>query len=457
MYSSFMYKKSPVWLQESMLTLRGRLRAMLREGKTFERMLREIDGSQRMSADGLESFQVKMLRRLLAHAGDNVPYYRQLFGSIGFEAARLQEPSQIGRLPILRKQDIRNSAHAFLSQKHRGLKVHAHTSGTTNIPLTLYRDLPSINRENAFIRRQLQWAGFSPGDRRVWFYGDLVVPTSIRRPPFWRFNAADNMLVMSAFHLSEEHCPQYIEALRKFDPAMIQSYASSIGFLARWLWNRGATVRIPSLKGIVTTSEILTDEQRSCIETVFGVRVFDWYGSAERVAAIGTCEHGSYHIISDYGFVEMIPGDDGACEIVSTGFYNFLMPLVRYGSGDCVVPADPADSCPCGRPFPLVRKILGRSVDTVKTPDGRHVFGHILSLRVFGGIHGVVESQMVQERHGALDIRVVHAEGLQESTRLQIVRRAQELLGDEMEITLSEVKEIPRTRNGKLRAVVCLI
>jgi hypothetical protein len=34
--------------------------------------------------------------------------------------------------------------------------------------------------------------------------------------------------------------------------------------------------------------------------------VFDWYGQAERVAAIGTCEHGSYHVLTDYSGVALL-------------------------------------------------------------------------------------------------------------------------------------------------------
>lgn len=69
---------------------------------------------------------------------------------------------------------------------------------------------------------------------------------------------------------------------------------------------------------------------RETIETAFGTRVFDWYGQAERVIAIGTCEHGSRHVLTDYGRTELIPAQDNRYELVGTGYNNSAMPLARY-------------------------------------------------------------------------------------------------------------------------------
>src|SRR5690606_28221227 len=107
------------------------------------------------------------------------------------------------------------------------------------------------------------------------------------------------------------------------------------------------------------------------IEERFGCRVFDWYGQNERVAAIGTCEQGRYHLMSDYSYVELEPTPEGL-EIVGTGFNNLAMPLIRYRTGDFVQLQD-VDSCSCGRAFPVVRRIIGRDDDYIKLPDGSHV------------------------------------------------------------------------------------
>src|SRR5690606_29509617 len=104
--------------------------------------------------------------------------------------------------------------------------------------------------------------------------------------------------------------------------------------------------------------ETLEPDKRVEIETVFGVRVFDWYGQAERVAAIGTCEEGNYHALTDYGLFELLPVEDGFFEIVGSGYNNKVMPLHHYRTGDRVKYS--GKDCKCGRIFPVIDQIIGR-------------------------------------------------------------------------------------------------
>lgn len=453
MYATGLYRNSPARVQEWMLGAYGWARAQVREGRAFRQKLAQIRATQWLDAGELARFQLWSLRRLLLLARERVPYYRRMFAERGFDPARLQDPAELAALPVLRKLQVLGSYRELRARGHVGVTLRGRTSGTTGASLPLTQDLAAVTHEHAFIRRQLEWAGYRDGERRAWFRGDMIVPVAARRAPFWRHNAGDNMLMLSSYHLSAESCAAYIDALRAFDPVLIQAYPSSIAYLARWLWNRGDIARVRSLRAVVTSSETVTEEQRRCIETVFGARVFDWYGLAERVAAIGTCEQGRYHIVSDYGYVELLPADDGALEIVGTGFGNALMPLVRYGTRDCVEPADPGERCPCGRAFPLVRRVWGRLDDLIVTPDGRHV-GACLHGWIFEGVHGVAEAQIVQRRADAIDIRVVTTRRLDDATRALILAQARARLGDEIGINISESPRIERTRNGKLRAVV---
>jgi phenylacetate-CoA ligase len=318
--------------------------------------------------------------------------------------------------------------------------------------LTLFQDLAAINRENAFIWRQLAWAGLRRGDRRAWMRGDMIVPARQRQPPYWRSNRAENTLMLSSYHLSESSAPAYVDALVRFDPVVVQAYPSSIGFLAGWMLAAGHAYGGRSLRGIVTSSETLVDSRRRDIERAFGCRVFDWYGQFERVAAIGTCEHGSYHLLSDYSFVEMLPAQEGLFELVGTGFGNMSMPLIRYRCGDLVRPAAPDRRCPCARSFPLIEQVVGRMDDAVKTRDGRSIgrLDHI-----FKGVDGILEAQVRQDRLDAVTILVVPAAGYGGCTVDQLVGNARERLGEQMAIEVRPVESISRSRNGKLKGVVC--
>lgn len=430
--------------------MRSFARNMLREGKLFKGILAELEQHERLVPLDLDGWRQSKLRELLLHALAHVPFYRNI--SVEDIVDHRPVSKALESFPLLDKATVRANVESLIADNARRPLFKGSTSGTTGSPLTLYQDLQAINRENAFLWRQLKWAGLKDGNRRAWLRGDLVVPTAVISPPFWRMNYAENMLMFSSYHLSDNNAAAYVSALERFDPVVIQAYPSSIAFLARWLDAKGHTYTGATLNGIVTSSETLDAEQKSLIEQRFGCRVFDWYGQFERVAAIGTCEHGQQHIVSDYSFVELLPAEDGLYEIVGTGFNNFAMPLIRYRTGDYVRLEATDSQCECGRHFPLVASIQGRADDVVKLPNGRHVgrLDHI-----FKGVEGVLEAQIRQDQIDRIDIFVVPAEGYSAAVETRLRTNASERLGGSVLINVQVVNAIPRTRNGKLRGVVC--
>jgi len=281
--------------------------------------------------------------------------------------------------------------------------------------------------------------------------GDMIVPAAQREPPYWRSNRAENMLMLSSYHLSEAAAPAYLDALARFDPAVIQAYPSSIGFLATWMQSAGLRYSGRSLRGIVTSSETLPDARRQQIESAFGCTVFDWYGQFERVAAIGTCEEGRRHLLSDYSYVEMLPAGDGLFEIVGTGFNNAAMPLIRYRCGDLVRPAPSEERCSCGRLFPLIEEVVGRADDSITLPDGRSI-GRLDHL--FKGVEGILEAQIRQDRTDVIAMLVVPSATFSDDTRKTLQNNVRHRLGDKIALEIRLVDSIPRTANGKFRGVV---
>jgi phenylacetate-CoA ligase len=441
MYASFAYRFAPLRAQETLIAARAALRAKLREGRAFEALRAQVDESQWWSAAELRAHQERRLAELLEFARRHVPYYRE-HGAGG----RLED------WPLLDKATVRAAGRALLAEGRRGPLFSGSTSGTTGMPLRLWQDLDAINRENAFVWRQLEWAGLGRGQRRAWMRSDMVVPVEQRAPPYWRMNRAENMLMLSSFHLSAAAAPAYLEALAAFDPVVIQAYPSAIGFLASWMRANGTRHRGAALCGVVTSSETLTPEQRRDISVAFGCAVFDWYGLNERVAAIGTCDHGRYHLMSDYSHVELLPVGDGRFELVGTGFNNLAMPLVRYRTGDYVRPAPQGQRCVCGRAFPLIEAIDGRMDEAVKLPDGR-VVGRLT--HVFEGLEGILEAQIVQDRADALTVLIAPSAGYGERTRERLLAKLRFRLGEDVGLEIRPVDAIPRGANGKFRGVVC--
>jgi phenylacetate-CoA ligase len=352
---------------------------------------------------------------------------------------------------LLARPALRQDLARHLRPRRFGslLRNTIRTSGTSGSPLALVQSLGAVIREEAFIQRQLRWIGWRPGQRRAWIRGDLVCDERPHDGRYWRRDPLGKLLVMSSYHLSNATIGAYVAALEAFDPVVIHAYPSSIGAIAHWLEAAGRRYRGQALCGVMTSSETLEPGVRAAVMRAFGVIVFDWYGQAERVAAIGTCEHGRYHLLTDYGGVELLALSDGSSELVGTSLNNAAMPLARYRTGDMVHVGDPAP-CPCGRVFPTLEAVIGRQERILTLPDGRMV---ARLDRVFQGSGlRLLEGQVRYHGQARFTLRVVAADGFgsrdEAALREQFLQRV-----PDVQVAVERVEAIPRGANGKFEFI----
>ena len=142
-----------------------------------------------------------------------------------------------------------------------------------------------------------------------------------------------------------------------------------------------------------------------------------------------------------------VPGETG--EIVSTGFVNPVMPLIRWRTGDVATAGDAG--CPCGRTSPTVRAILGREDDVIVTPRGRRV-GRLDP--IFKAVSSIHEARIIQDRIDHVRVELVPIGMIPDSERAALRDELHRRLGAEMRITIVEVLGLGRTAGGKLRTVV---
>jgi glycosyltransferase involved in cell wall biosynthesis len=126
------------------------------------------------------------------------------------------------------------------------------------------------------------------------------------------------------------------------------------------------------------------------------------------------------------------------------------MPLIRYRVGDRIAIGDESRLCPCGRALPLLDSVDGRCDDLLQTRDGRLV-GRLDP--VFKAGLGVREAQVIQESLDRIRVLLVPGEGFGAPDEVAIRRAVRDRLGD-VRVSLECVAAIPRSRNGKFRAVI---
>lgn len=385
------------------------------------------------------------LAYVLNRAATRVPYYRDRW------AARRRRGDRsswelLENWQELPKDVLRAHPKAFVADDCDLRKMmHGQTSGTTGTPIHIWESRAVTGQLYAIAgTRTRGWDGIASTARWARLGGQLVTPVSQRRPPFWVWNMAMRQLYMSSYHLAPDLIPYYLDALRRYRVVYLAGYTSSLHALAQQILRLGRTDL--AMRAIYTNAEPLEQEERRTIAAAFRCPVRETYGMVEKVAAASECPAGGLHQWPEVGVIE----SDIDGELICTGLLNADMPLIRYRVGDRGRIAAPG-ACACGRTLPLLAAIDGRVDDILFTPDGRAV-GRLS--QVAKGIEGVRESQIIQEERDLIRVLVALAPGFARDYAVTLTARVRERMGD-VRVIVEPLPEVPRTANGKLRAVVC--
>ena len=442
------YHRMPFWLQGLTASARGYYLNKWRYDKDTDRRVNEALEREYWSATEWKTWREKRLSFILERAVRKVPYYRESWKRRRQNGYR-GSCEYLENWPILDKQTLRRRAEEFVADdRHKKSLFCDHTSGTTGTPLRIWSSADVLRDWYAlFEARTRVWFGLSRKDRWGILGGQLIVPFSRQKPPFWVWNAGMQQLYMSSYHLSSELVLHYANAMRHYRVRYLLGYSSALYELAHGLLRQ--KLERPKLDIVITNAEPLFAHQRDVIANAFNCEVKETYGMAEMVAAASECEHGKLHEWPDAGFIERPTVGIESLKFVCTGLLNDVMPLIRYEVGD--TGSFSANTCPCGRNLPVVNEIEGRSDDLLVTVDGRRI-GRLDP--IFKSDLPIHEAQIIQKTLKTIIVKLVPDGEFNRRTSELIADRLRERMG-EVTINFEIVEKIPRTSNGKLRAVIC--
>lgn len=458
-FGTVLYQNSPHIVRTAMLNIFAYSLNFERYGKKFELLVDEFERNERLSRAELEEYQLEKFKGLICHAYKHVPYYRDVMDGLKLVPNDFRDLKDIEKLPILTRDDVKIHFNRLRADNVPKYKIrHGHTSGTTGSPLKFLWDTDVCVAHHAADWRQKRWAGFGFGDPFISLQGRQIVPSGMDRPPFWIFNHVHNQLFMSSFHLKDEYIGSYIKKIQEFKPCGVEGYPSSLYVLARYLRKNNEYCPVPA---VLTSSETLLPLQRELIEERFKCSVFDFYGMAERVVFATECKfHTGKHLNMDYGITEIIDKKGEVIAegcfgtVVSTGLWNFAMPLIRYKTSDSS--AILSDKCECGRNFPLMDPVTTKAEDIVVLEDGRMIPSSILT-HPFKPLKNIVKSQIIQTSTCSLDINIVKGLDYKDSDTLLLLNGMKERVGSDIIIRINFVDEIPNDKSGKYRWVISKI
>jgi phenylacetate-CoA ligase len=391
---------------------------------------------------------------------EEVPLYRHRLPA----GIRWDSPTDFARqfsaLPILTKQDIRNGfPRNFLRDGvviadllERQLVELEQTSGTSDEPVPLLlahgwwerqeRDALELNPQiHSFLHH-------APHSRRI----TLTSPSCNHDICYKGIPPKSDRILGQALHVnltrhpflwSETELERMVEEILNWQPLFMDMDPVYGVCLARFCARH--KIVPASLRFIISSYEYLSVVHRRFLEEVFGVPVFNLYGSTETGHVLMETHPGSMAPSTTTAFLELVsPDSQGIGEILVTTLANDYMPLIRYRIGDLARrhPASTRDG---------YYELHGRTMDALTDTEGarvtvRQVDDHFADLR------GIIHYQLLQQATDAWVLRLVTEEDADLPVLLrQILGRLRDRLKTRSGLRIETTDYIACESSGKFR------
>jgi phenylacetate-CoA ligase len=418
--------------------------------------LASLERSQWFSREELNHLETRALRELLCYAGSNVPYYRELFRSQGFDPRGVRSRADLAELPLLTRDIVRERYADLVDQRHRGQNIRKGTSGSTGKPLKFEYSRASECWRQAVKTRGYGWAGYRPG-RRTFFYWAAVaagqpslkvrVDRLLKRETFFDSMKQDEAARRAA-----------LEMLRRSRPEIMICYTQACAQFARWIADNN--LRDWDDLPVICAAEAVLPADRAVLSRAFGPDIFESYGSRETMLMAAECEkHAGMHLSEENLLLELVrngkvlgPAESG--DVVVTDLHNYGMPMIRYVNGDVAMLA-PEERCGCGRALRRLQRVDGRRADTMVDGAGNAVPGIVFHVLFSDARQEIVRQfQAVQNAKGEVVLKVVRGRDFADDAFHQVTNRFSEYLRG-LPFTIEFHDTIaPHQRSGKHQTII---
>lgn len=427
---------------------------------SLEQYVRFLRRMERVSAAALRRHQRRQLEKLLRHARQTVPFYRERLDPL-FRPDETVDWRRWGEIPILTRQDLLDRPDDLASRavpKAHGRVSEACTSGSTGEIVKTMRTSLVLTLWAAITTRYYDWHGIDCTRKLASIRGESLGTADYpegRRRKGWALQDGTvvSLNVTTPIHLQAEW-------LARERPDYLLSFATNLGALADFIGRSPAYGPRFPLAGIMSCSEMLSDEAREACLRTFGVPVADNYSSEEcGYMALQCPEHDVYHEQSEALLLELldddeVPAPQGALgRIVATPLYNYAMPLIRYEMRDYAVAGE---ACACGRTAPVLTRIAGRSRNLFRFPGGIVVQPNIKTVNFMTYLRPR-QWQVIQTAPLKIEVHLVPGEDPATMDFDGMERYIRELLHADLEVEFKLVDAIPVSPGGKHEDYVCAL
>lgn len=389
--------------------------------------------------------QQEYINNLLNYAVENSEYYK------------LYKGKTINEFPVVNKNimlehydEIRVDVAVIPEQETEKIHVQR-TSGSTGTPFAILQDSRKRYRRIAELKVFGEIAGYKSHEK----LGQCRVWTRWQNKSRWQ-SFKENILAINVSKMDEETVSKLCDTVKKKKVVALLGYANWFDQVVEYLQKHN-DIKLPSLKVIFTGSEMLKENTRIKIKELIGCEVAERYSNEEQgilgQQRIKTDDLSYYLNHASYYFEILKFSSDEPAEygelgrIVITDLFNYAFPMIRYDTGDTGI-MEKANAYSNG--FPYISKLYGRRLDLIYDTKGKPVQPMSLA-RVLKNFPGIIQWQFIQKEEKSYLVKFNFSE---EKDVSLCVEQLKQILGDDSDISVEYVDEIPILASGKRKPVI---
>lgn len=393
------------------------------------------------SRSHLQHLQKEELGKLLLHATNSVPYYKQLNISLSDDCY-----NDIKKFPLLTKSKLQLYSKDIHLGNSKNLVIEK-SSGSSGVQTEIYMSKKESSQTQAAmiflwefsdyrLGNKLIQTGITPNRGFTKFIKDIIFRTTY----------------VNAYDLSEEKLCYYLRKAKRNGHLFIAGFAASLNLFAKAAIKNNIDV---SFKSVISWGDKLFDHYKSNIQTAFNnPTITELYGSTEGFVISGSCQYHQHHILTPHVYLELLdkegnevkPGEIGYVVVTRLDAYSF--PLIRYYLGDLAIKAESSTACPCGRNFPILTKIIGRDTDVVQILSGKHLIVHFFT-GIFEHFYQITQFRIIQKQIGKIEIEYIPSPSFSNEILLEIEKIMYQKAKEVFQVSWHRVSEILPAKSGK--------
>lgn len=398
----------------------------------------------------LAELQKTKLLAILKLAHQNVPYYQNL--AVDFSS---NNPYEIlKQFPIVDKKTIIANLDQFHIENTKGVKVNIlYSSGSSGVQGKVHltnEALSKVRAVNTFIWENTGYRIGSP---------TLQLGMTVNRSLTKKIK--DILLRVDyqrAFNLTEE---EVLRVLKKYNNknnnVFFIGYASGIYTYAQVAKKHNLNI---AFKAAISFGDKMFSHYKDLIETTFKCKVCETYGSNEGLTVGFVARDDKYYLLTNFVHVEIVDDENKAVlngqmgHAIITGLENDYMPLVRYKIGDLMELSEEEASDTNVLAFPLIKRVIGRDTDIVKTASGKTLIVHFFTA-IMGKRDDIEQFRIIQNKQDEIEFEFIPSPSFDENSLKDIDDEIRAHVSErELKINYLKKDTIPVSPSGKPQIVV---